>query len=418
MKPIPILILTAVAVAAVALHRQGRLTGLREETRRLESQSSASSSVSSRQTTDEPQEDAPVEQVEFVRETMVEALLAAQDRSAGGYPDQAARTKRLLSAAAAISARDMATVLDALLSDSRLAGLDHADIVRGGQDLFGEVAPFAWREYLTAHRALPDWQTLFETACRYCLRADGKRALALIEEEATRGQAEVATSGIRTSVLLELAAHDPDKMLASAVSPELAADPDALAHLGGFVDDRFENPADHRRFLAALRRAQERNPSPVLTKIREDYAREMAGQFAGWPAAEAISLLESEFTADERFAVAYQSASRVDLNDPEQWIDWFLKIDPAEWSAWNTRKGTHSKHPLVRQIESRALKDAGLPAAWLAKIPPGALRDEATLSYAWMIADRDPERAAGYLGELPDGKGKRNLVKRIGGARR
>jgi hypothetical protein len=389
-----------------------------EETRRLENPSAESPSEGPRRTPDQPQKDAPREQVELVREAVMETLLALQDPARGRAPEQAERTKRLLHAAKDLSARDMETVMTALLSDARLAGVACDEIIRSCHELFSEVAPFSWREYLVAHRELPDWQRLFEAACRNCLREDGKRALALIEEETARENPEVATSGIRTSVLLELAVHDPDKMLARAVSPELAADPDALAHLGGFVDDRFETPADHRRFLAALRRAQEKNPSPVLTKIREDYTREMAGRFAGWPATEAILLLDSELTPDERFLFAEQSASRVDLSDPEQWVDWFLKIDPAEWSAWTTRMGSHSKHPLVRQIESRAIKDSDLPATWLGRIPAGALRDEATLGYAWMIADRDPDRAARYLGELPDTKGKQNLVKKIGKARR
>jgi hypothetical protein len=418
MKPVPILVLTAAAVAAVALHQQRRLTGLREEARRLENQASTSSSTGSRRAPVEPPKEARPGQVEFARESMVETLLALQVRNGGSNPEQAERLKRLLLAAKDLTARDMEAVMAALLSDARLAAVERDQILLICHQLFGGAAPFSWREYLAAHRELPDWQRHFDDVCRICLKEDGKRALALIEEETTRGNPEVATTGIRTSVLLELAASDPDKMLARAVSPELAADPDALAHLGGYVDDQFKEPADHRRFLAALRRAQEKNPSPVLAKIREDYTREMAGQLAGWPAAEAIALLESEFTADERFLVAYQSASRVDLSGPEPWVDWFLKIDPAEWSAWNTRRETFSKHPLVRQIEGRARKDAELPATWLAKIPPGALRDDATLSYAWMIADRDPERAAGYLGELPDSKGKQNLVKKIGKARR
>jgi hypothetical protein len=47
----------------------------------------------------------------------------------------------------------------------------------------------------------------------------------------------------------------------------------------------------------------------------------------------------------------------------------------------------------------------------------GQLRDEATLEYAWMIADRDPERAASYLDQLPQTEGKQNLEGKIKHAR-
>jgi hypothetical protein len=410
MKTTIILVLTAVAVAAFAFHRQGRLTELKEESRRLESKSSVSHSTRSRQAPDKEQPDAPAAQVELVRESMVEAFIAFKDRSGGRDPEKA---KRLLLAAKDLSAGDIATVMNALFSDARLAGVEHDDIVRACHEIFGSIAPFSWREYLTSHRDLPDWQNLFEAACRDCMRADSKRALALIEQEKVRGNPEVATTGIRSSVLLALAASDPDKMLALAVSPELAADPDALAHLGGFVDDQLKKPADHHRFLEALRRAQEKNPSPVLDTIRKDYVREMGQRFYNWPTDEAITLIDSEFTSVERFQVAEQCAFRGDLTDPDKWIDWFLKIDPAEWAAWSRQENNPYKHPLVRQIASRSIQDAELPAKWLEKIPPGQLRDEATLEYAWMIADRDPERAASYLDQLPTTKGKQNLVKKI-----
>jgi hypothetical protein len=410
MKTTITLVLTTVAVAAIAFHRQGRLSELKEETRMLERKSSVSTSTRSRQEPAVEHADAPAEQVELVRESMVDAFIAYKDRSSVRDPE---KMKRLYLAAKDLSASNIATVMHALASDTRLAGVERDDIVRACHEIFGSIAPFSWREYLTSHRNLPDWQNLFEAACRDCMRADSKRALALIEQETARGNPEVATTGIRSSVLLALAASDPDKMLARAVSPELATDPDALAHLGGFVDDQLKSPADHQRFLAAMRRAQEKTPSPVLDTIRKDYVREMGQRFYNWPAYDAITLIDSEFSSAERFQVAEQIASRGDLTDPDKWIDWFLKIDPAEWAAWTNQQKNRYTHPLVRQIASRSIQDAELPAKWLEKIPPGQLRDEATLEYAWMIADRDPDRAAGYLDQLPTTKGKQNLVKKI-----
>jgi hypothetical protein len=413
MKTTIILVLTAITVAAFAFHRQGRLTELKEETRRLDQHTPVSSTTRSGDKKVEAIPDAPAAQVELVCETMMEAFIAFQDRSRGRDPEMAERMKRLLLAAKDLSARDMAKVMDTLFTDSRLTGMERDEIIRACYEVLGGTAPFAWREYLRSRRDLPDWQNLFEAATRQCMAADSKRTLAMIEQEKARGNPEVATTGIRSSVLLALAASDPDKMLALAVSPELAADPDALAHLGGFVDDQLKKPADHHRFLEALRRAQEKKTSPVLDTIRKDYVREMGNQLAAWPADEAIMLVDSAFSSAERFQVAEQCASRGDLTDPDKWIDWFLNIDPAEWAAWSRQQNNPYKHPLVRQLASRSIQDADLPATWLEKIPPGSLRDEATLEFAWMIADRDPDRAAGYLEQLPATEGKQRLVKKI-----
>jgi hypothetical protein len=391
---------------------------LKEETRRLEAHTSLSPTTRSNDKAVETVPDAPAAQVELVCETMVEAFIAFRDRSRGEDPDYPERMKRLLLAAKDLSARDMAKVMNALFNDTRIAGVERDEIIRACHEVMGGASPFVWREYLGSHRDLPDWQNLFEAATRLCMRTDSKRALALIEQEKARGNPEVATTGIRSSVLLALASSDPDKMLALALSPELAAHPDALAHLGGAVDDQLKKPSDHLRFLAALRRAQEKNPSPVLDTIRKDYVREMGQRFYNWSSDEAITLIDSEFTLDERFQVAEQCAFRGDLSDTDKWIDWFLKIDPAEWAKWSRQQNNPYKHPLVRQIASRSIQDAELPAKWLEKIPPGQLRDEATLEYAWMIADRDPERAAGYLDQLPATAGKQNLVRKIEEARK
>lgn len=416
MKPSVILTVTAVLVATVTVHRHRHLSALKEETQHLAQPDKLPPSGPRRHVV-ESSADAPKEQAELVRETLIE-FLTSQIRPGGPGLENTERGKQFLLAAMIFSARDISTVVDSLQADPRMAGASGEKIVPGCHELFGDVAPFAWREYLTTRRDLPNWQDLFNQVSRNCLRVDGRRALTMIEREAAQGNTAVATTAIRSSMLQELATTDPDKMLQLAASPDFTADPDALLHLGGFVDDRFESPADHSRFLSALQRAQEKNPSPLLTTIREDYTREMAGQFSGWPAADAISLIDSQFTPDERFAVAEQSASRIDLVDKEQWVDWFLKIDTEEWSAWAKRHGHPSKHPLVRQIESQAIKDSQTPRQWLEKIPPGPLKDEAVLAYCWMIADRDPGLAAGYLDRIPPDKRKQDLIRKIGEAKR
>jgi hypothetical protein len=414
----PILIATAiVAAAGIAIVQHFKLFDLNTETAMLEAGRTTSSPKRADRSVPETEtkRDATAEQIEVVREAMIEALVAYRDRRARLDPE---RTKQFLFAARDFSGRDIARVIKLLDGDSRLSGLEADKILEAYHHNFSEVAPFAWREYLEANRDLPDWQKLFDFAVTSCLHADGKRAIDQFEEESARGNRDFATSGIRTGVLLALAASDPDKMLAMATSPEFTADPDALALLGGFAANKIGNPADHQRFLTAMRRAQERNPSPVLEKIRQDYVSGIGRRMNDWPPADAISLIDSGLTPDERFSTAAILANRFDLNDAEKWIDWFLRIDPKEWAAWTERTGTRERHPLVEQIQGRSYRDAQTAGGWLAKIPPGPLRDEATLSHAWMIADRDPDRAAGYLAELPESKGKRNLAKKIGAARR
>ena len=83
------------------------------------------------------------------------------------------------------------------------------------------------------------------------------------------------------------------------------------------------------------------------------------------------------------------------------------------WKSASKQQKNQSSHPLVRQIASRSIQDADLPTKSLEKIPPGQLRDEATLEYAWTIAERDPERVAGYLDQLPANNGTQNLIKKI-----
>lgn len=414
----PILIATAmVAAVGIAIVQHSRLSELHAETASLEA--GRTTSAMKRDDRSRPatatQREATDAQIELVHETMIEAMVAYQNRIARPDPG---RMKQLLLAASDFSGRDIAHFIELMRNDPRLAGAEAEEIADVCREIFSEVAPFAWRDYLMANRDLPDWQHLFDSAVSNCLHANGRRAIKTFEEEFARGNRDYATTTIRTSVLLELAVSDPDKMLALAVSPEFAADPDALLNLGGFIANGIDNPSDHQRYLTAMWRAQERNPSPFLEKIRQDYVSGMGQWLYQWPAADAISLIDSGFTPDERFSTVDTLARRGDLNDPEKWFDWFLRIDPNAWEAWTQREGIRGRHPLVTQIESRSIYDPQSSGGWLGKIPPGALRDEATLSYAWMIADRDPDRAAGYLAELPESKGKQNLVQRIGNARK
>ncbi|MES2924433.1 MAG: hypothetical protein V4819_22970 [Verrucomicrobiota bacterium] len=415
----PILIATAIlAAVGFAIVQQSKLSDLKAETARLEAGKTPSAvkrADRSLPAAEVPRQ-ATAAQIELVRGTMAEALVAFQKRTSHPDPE---RMKQLLLAVRDFSGKDIARLLALLRDDPRLAGLEADKIVDACREIFSEAAPFAWRDYLESHRDLPDWQKLFDSAVSNCLKADGKRAIEQFEEETARGNRDFATSGIRTGVLLKLVASDPDKMLAMAASPEFAADPDALAHLGGFVDDQLKKPEDHLRFLAALRRATGKNPdSPLWQTVRKDYVREMSNQLQMWPFEPMKTLVDGEFTREEKWLVAEQASHRGDLEDKSKWADWFLGIDPAEWDRWAAGQPQRLLHPVIGMLGDWGRNDVAAASAWVEKLPPGDLRSKAVLEHAWSIADRDPDRAAGYLGELPESKGKQNLVKKIGKAKR
>ena len=414
----PLLITTAiVAGAGIAVVQHRKLSGLKEETARLEAVNVPPGSKTSRSTrAGEIPRQASAEQIELVRETMAYALVSAQKGNGSLAPE---RLKQLFLAAKDFSGKDIETVIGQLRDDPRLAGLDEEMFISTCRGIFSESTPFAWRDYLEAHRDFPNWQGLFDDALRNCLKADEQLAIQQFEKESARGNRDFASSQVRTNVLLKLATSDPDKMLAMATSPEFAADPDALFKLGGFVDDQFKKPEDHHRFLAALRRATEKHPdSPFLKTVRNDYVSEMINLLPMWPFDSTQALVDGEFTREERLLVAENAAHRSDLDDKAKWADWFLRIDPAEFDRWVAGQPERFKHPVIELLGDWGRRDAAAASAWLEKVPPGDLRSQAVLEHAWVIADRDPDGAAGYLGELPESTGKQNLVKKIEKARR
>jgi hypothetical protein len=413
-------ILTAAVIAAIgiAIVQHSKLSDLNAETARLEvgkTHFAMKRTNRSLPIIETPRE-ATAEQLELVRETMIEAMVDNPNRTARLDPQ---RMKQLLLAARDFSGRDIARLVELLGSDSRLEGMKVDKIAEACRGIFSESAPFAWRDYLEGNRNLPDWQRLFNSAVAECLQADGKRAIEEFEKESASGNRDFASSGIRTGVLLKLAAIDPDKMLSLAASPDFTADPDALAHLGGFVDDQLKNPEEHHRFLAALRRATEKNPDlPLWKAVRKEYVREMTNQLPSWPFEQMKTLVEGELSREEKLLVAEKASHRGDLDDNAKWADWFLGIDLGEWDRWIVGQPQPFKHPVIELLIGWGRNDVATASAWLEKMPPGELRSKAALEHARSIIDRHPDRAASYLAELPESEDKQELVKKIGAAKR
>ncbi|MCB1133831.1 MAG: hypothetical protein KDN05_22120, partial [Verrucomicrobiae bacterium] len=354
------------------------------------------------------------EQLDEVIETFIEAVVAFQENRGRPDPGKADRAKRMMFLAKDFSAANIAALVEALRSDPRLAGMGPRDELVGGcLKTLERVAPAALLAYLEDHRDLPDWQRLFESCNRQLLVLNPNEAIERFEQERAKGNADYLTTNQRQAMMLALAGSDPDRMLAMALSPELADDPDALAMLGGFVDDKLEKPADHLRFMAALRRAADKQPdSEQLATIRKDYVREMTSQLAQWPFDDVRTLVDGEFTAEEKLQVIEKASHRGDLEDRAKWADWFLGVDLTEWRGWIATQPQQFQHPLVELLAEWGRSDPDAGEQWLPKLPDGELREEVVLEFAWNVAERDPERAAGFLDELPDSKGRRNLEKR------
>ena len=412
-----ILIAAVIAAIGIAIVQHSKLSDLHAETARLETGKTPSvmkRADRSHPITETPRE-ATAEQHELVRETMIEAIVAHRDRTSRLDPQ---RWKQALLAGKDFSGKDIVRLVELLGNDSRLAGLEKNEIIAVSSMILPETSPLAWREFIEANRDLPDWQNLFDSTVRRGLQADAKRAIEEFEKETARGNPDFASTGIRTAVLTKLAASDPDKMLALAVSPEFASDPDALAHLGGFVNSGLENPEEHFRFLASLRRAAEKNPDlPLWQTIRKEYVREMTSQLPMWPFEQMKTLVDGELSSEEKLLVAEKASHRGDLDDKAKWADWFLGIDPDEWDRWIVGQPQQFKHPVIELLSDWGRNDVEAASTWLETMAPGDLRSIAVHEHAWTIADRHPDRAAGYLGELPENDRKQRLVGKIDKAR-
>jgi hypothetical protein len=133
-----------------------------------------------------------------------------------------------------------------------------------------------------------------------------------------------------------------------------------------------------------------------------------------WPQEAVQSLVDSEFTQDEKFIFASKTSRYGALSSYARKGDWLMKIDQGTLIDWAEKSGQSTKHPAVSHLTTWARhSDQTAAAEWLAKQKPSPLKEKMTLEYAWTIAEADPAAAEVYLPEIPDGKGKKNLVKRI-----
>jgi hypothetical protein len=255
--------------------------------------------------------------------------------------------RTMLTIAAKFSADDMDRLLQRLRQDPRFAAIgNESEIVHQCLSIFSKTAPISAMKFLESHRDLADWDSRYVGCFFSYLRTHPADALRWFDEKKVIGDPNLTTPWVHQFVLIREARIDPDNMLARATTPEFSSDPETISHLGGRVASSLTTPSEHREFLAALRRKQNTSePSPLLSKIREEYISGLSHELVEFSFEDSSAIMDSEFSLDERLGLVSGLSHRGDLDAPAKWATWLMKIDPAEWEAWKTAKGTKDRHP-------------------------------------------------------------------------
>ncbi|MDP0490667.1 MAG: hypothetical protein Q7Q71_06430 [Verrucomicrobiota bacterium JB023] len=314
------------------------------------------------------------------------------------------------------SAENIGEFVALLKEDGRIPWEVIDDEILG--EIFGEVVPFELVKFLAGNRELEGWESLFQGAFVQCLKTDLSKAFKMYEEGVAAGRAEFRTTTIRSRVLIALARDYPDKMLALAQSEEFQADPDALMHLGGFVDDQLETSQEFLGFLIEIERALEKGGNAeFLATVRKDFIRESRQKVRNWSFDETKGFVMGGMNRDEMFEFFAWTRHMADLTEPEKWGEWLMEIEAEEWVEWAGDDASLQTHPLVSFVRNSARGDTSFGEEFLKTMPEGALRDEVMLEFAWRVVGRKPELVAGYLEKLPESKGRERLAEEIAHAR-
>jgi hypothetical protein len=415
----PALILAAILASAVAIGswQYSRLHQLKCQANTLENLVTQPVAIRSTRSTESAPATPSVSQEiqDKLREEIVTVILARMDRSQNSAPDQAERWRNMLLTGAKFNAADIGRFMQKLMEDPRLTGLlNEGEIIQICLRIFPETGPVAAMRFMEGHRDMSGWNANYFGCFSSFLRANPRDAIRWFDEQSALGNPDVANANFRQSILIREARVDPDRMLARAMTPEFASDPEIFSHLGGFVASSLKEPSEHQRFLTALsRRQRDNDPSSGLAKIRAEYLAGLSQLLAEFTFEDTSVLIDSEFTHDEKLSSVATLSNRGDLSDPAKWADWLLKIDSQAWENWKAAKGTKDRYPATAVLSNWARQDNQAAGKWLENVPDGPLKADMSLEYAWIIAGIDPLRAATYLPQLAVGKGKTNLVKKI-----
>jgi hypothetical protein len=409
---LPAILTIILAAVAIGTFQRSKLHALEQRIAMVETPESAKS-----RTGDVPfpalAAHATQAEMEVLREDLVAVFLSRADRSAANIFDAATR-RRMMLTASKFSAGEIGQLLQELRGDSRLAGMGEDQLLELFLEIFCSTAPAPTMGFLEGHRDLPRWADQNARAFNNFLISNPREAIRWYDAQVALGNPDVAGSSMRSSILIREARIDPDKMLARALSRDFASDSGALFRIGGAVASNLSQASEHREFLAALRRAQEKDSeSPVLAKIRAEYVGGISSPLAGLPFEDASAIMDSEFTPVERLRFAASECHRTDLDGLEKWADWFLKIGHDDWKKREVTPGLPPDHPASAVLETWTESDYQAAGKWLEKVPPGPLRSEMVQKYSTRIAVIDPDMAATFIPEISDDKERRSLVNKI-----
>lgn len=395
----------------IGIVQHSRLTELSGETAALECQLSTPGSVRSGRGASliQPAVHISQDEMDFMREHFVSALARSSD-----YRLSPENRRKMLLGAAKFSAREMDALLGSLQSDPSLAEVPPGKTIEAMLEIFSGTAPAATLEFLQSHREVTHWDGHFSGAFHSLLMSNPSQGIRWFEDQESLANPDLQNSELRRSFLVTFARIDPDKMLARALSPGFASDPDTLSRLGIFVASTLNQPSECQQFFTVLRRIrQSTGPSTQLDKIRSDYISGISRELAASNFDDAQMIIDSEFSADEKLAFAYQVSNSPDFIDPEKWANWALKIDPAAWKDARKRKKASGDHPAIQILSNWARLDEAAAGKWLEKIPAGDLETKMADEFISTVARVNPDKASSYLGLLPEGKSKENLIRRI-----
>ena len=396
---------------SIGIFQHSRLTGLSRETATLERQ--LPTPGSDRMGRESPLIELSIptsqEEIDFIREHFVSALARSLD-----YRLTPENRRKMLLSAAKFSAKEMEALVLSLDSDSRLADVPPGKAIEAMLEIFSGTAPAATLEFLTTHREIAHWDGHFSGAFHCLLMTNPSQGIRWFEDQETLGNPDIQNPEVRRSFLMTFARIDPDKMLARALSPGFASDPDILSRLGIFVASTLKQPSERQQFFAALRRTrQSKGPSPQLDKIRSDYISGISRELAASRFDDAQMIIDSEFSSDEKLSFAYQVTNSPDFIDPEKWADWALKIDPVAWKETSKRTKAPGRHPAIDILSNWARLDEAAAGKWLEQIPAGDLKIKMACEFISTVAEVNPDKASSYLPLIPEGKSKESIVGRI-----
>ena len=178
-----------------------------------------------------------------------------------------------------------------------------------------------------------------------------------------------------------LAAQDPDKAFARLA--ELQDPQERQMALGGIAQSAFDDTSRNRLMdeISKLPDANERKEARAA----------ILGQLAMMDPEKAMAAT-SALPAEERAEVSQRVGTSLMMSDPAVGANYLVE-----------NAAPHKKSEIYNQVISQWVgSDANAAGAWLGAQPPSQDLDQARASFATRVANRDPESAMAWAGQISD----------------